>query len=139
ANLMVAENTGNLINYKGESIPYTCRVYQLEDYYVIFETPEVNFYGRGTQTQASIMAYDMCNIAKTLLIEKEVLLARYSSKEMIVSSKEELSLFETIVPVNGRVDDVLHSFEIEETYQNHEDIDFDNYATDEFNEEDLMP
>lgn len=134
---LVASKTGEYTDFKGVVKPYECHVYKFDDYFVVFEADNIYFYGRGTQTQVAAMVFNMCNIAKTVEIEKDTVLTKYSSKELIVSHKEQLNLFETIVPVNGRVDDLLQSFEIEEEKINKEEIDFDNFATDEFNEEEL--
>ena len=107
-----AERKDIFVDYEGKEVPYICRVYSYEgNYYVSFATREVSFYGVGSYVQAIGMLEHMMTTARSVSINEDEILSAYGSKELIVTEKEDLGLFEMYVPAEGRVDALLSSGE----------------------------
>ena len=49
----------------------------------------------------------MLLMARSALVRSEGIISAYSSKEVIDYEKQQVNLFETIMPVNGQINDFL--------------------------------
>ncbi|MEG2329574.1 hypothetical protein [Anaerorhabdus sp.] len=87
---------------------YVCEVYQYESLtMVLLSTQFMDFYAVGNEDEVVAIVSDMLKIAKTVQINKEEIVAAYSSKEAVQYKKQALNLFEVAVPENGRVDEMI--------------------------------
>ncbi|MEG2751206.1 MAG: hypothetical protein RR916_05330 [Anaerorhabdus sp.] len=87
---------------------YVCEVYQYESLtMVLLSTQFMDFYAVGNEAEVVAIVSDMLKIAKTVQINKEEIVAAYSSKEAVQYKKQALNLFEVAVPENGRVDEMI--------------------------------
>ncbi len=67
----------------------------------------MNFYTTGSRAEIMTVAGEMLKIARTISIKEEEIISHYSSKEVIEYEREQLQLFEVMIPENGRIDEML--------------------------------
>ncbi|MCI5773128.1 MAG: hypothetical protein MR210_01065 [Erysipelotrichaceae bacterium] len=106
---LVAQSIGNYTDYDGTSYPYQSYIYHLPngDYYLTMDTQYVFFSAIGNEYQVLEVADQMLKIAKSVSIDDEEIMIAYSAKERIIFEGEELSLYDQIIPVEGKVSDML--------------------------------
>jgi hypothetical protein len=120
--------SGEYTDYKNKTYPYYVDVFKVNDvYYLKLNSKYVSFYVNGNEASLINISRKMLQIAKSIDIYEEEILSDFSSKEIIEYTKEEIQLFDVIVPVNGKIQDILDG----------EDIRPDGYG-DDYNEEDRM-
>lgn len=87
---------------------YKCEVYKYDSLtMLLLSTQFMDFYAVGNENELVAIAADMLNIAKTVQVHTDKIVATYSSKEAVQYKKEALNLFEVSVPENGRVDEMI--------------------------------
>ncbi len=99
---------GEYSDYEDVISKYQCDVYLKGNiYYLVMETRYMNFYTTGSRAEIMTVAGEMLKIARTISIKEEEIISHYSSKEVIEYEREQLQLFEVMIPENGRIDEML--------------------------------
>ncbi len=99
---------GRYKDYLNEDRQYVCSVYQSgEKYYIIFNTDYMTFYGSGTEGEIRNIAPEMLKLAKTVAIDQEEVISAYVSKEIIEYEREQLQLYDVMIPENGRIEEMM--------------------------------
>lgn len=107
---------GNLIYNKNSyfyddddnMISYFFNLYEYEDKYLMyFVDTHINIYAYCDYDEIELMATKIYALAKSCVVDDTAVLANYSSRDVIEYHKSTVDLFEKIMPVEGRVDDML--------------------------------
>lgn len=102
------ENSGTYINKDKEDEKYDFKVYKYEDDYILLlTTRQVLSYGYCDKTRVSLLADKMYQVVKGTSVNEQLIIANYSSKDVIDYQKNTVNLFGEHFPVNGRIDDLL--------------------------------
>ncbi len=103
---------GVALNYKNEEVKYIYNVYKYEDMHILeLDSTLVNIVSQSNDYDLLQISRYMMQILKSFNIKQENILMDYSSKETIEFSKENIEIFEQIVPVDGKINDILEGSE----------------------------
>lgn len=87
---------------------YLYKVYEYdEDYLSYFLSKDLIFYGYATRDDIVALSSRILLMAKGTIVREDDVAAGYSLKNEIDYEKKQVNLFETIMPVNGNVNDFL--------------------------------
>ena len=87
---------------------YTYRVYDYEGRYLTyFVSKDLIFYGFAYEDDLLGMTSRILLMAKGAVVRHDDVVANYSLRDEIDFEKKQVNLFETIMPVNGNVNDFL--------------------------------
>ena len=96
------------IDSDGDSHEYIYEVYEYDDRYLsYFASKELVFYGYATGSDIVNLSSRILLMAKGASVRENDVIASYSSRNEIDYEKKQINLFETIMPVNGNVNDFL--------------------------------
>ncbi|MFV0479824.1 MAG: hypothetical protein ACK5LZ_04570 [Anaerorhabdus sp.] len=100
--------SGSYIDYTGVTFDYECWIYNSQGtYYAIMNTEYMTFYASGSQQEMTIVVPEMLKIAKTILVNEESVVTSYFSKEVIEYEREQLQLYDVMIPENGRIEEMM--------------------------------
>ena len=88
--------------------PYLCKIYSYEEGYLLyFVCEDAIFYGYVNGEDLLPLCSRVLLIAKSLKVDNEDIIADFSFKDVIDYQKKPVNLFETIMPVNGNINEFL--------------------------------
>ncbi len=133
---LIATVNGEYADFDNSIYPYQSYVYQLSDneYYLTIDTQYVFFSAIGNASQIIDVVKPIMKIAKSIEINSDAIMLEYSAKERITFEGEELSLYDEIIPTEGRVIDM-----IDKTNQNTETDINEPSTPDQGNNTDMLP
>ena len=108
--LLVATVNGEYSDFDNSIYPYQSYIYQLSDdeYYLTIDTQYVFFSALGNAKQIIDVVKPIMKIARSIEINSDAIMLEYSAKERITFEGEELSLYDEIIPTEGRVSDMIN-------------------------------
>ena len=105
---LVYAKEGTYLSYEGQENEYLYRVYEYEDdYLAYFLSRGLIFYGFASREDIVELSSRIYLIARSSTVSKDNVIAVYSSKDVIDYEKKQVDLFETIMPVNGNINDFM--------------------------------
>ncbi|MDO4199098.1 MAG: hypothetical protein Q4D13_08960 [Erysipelotrichaceae bacterium] len=100
--------TGVYCDGSGELVYYRFNVYSYDkDYLLLFSSKNINIYGYSCANDVVPVSSRMLLLAKGVNIREESIISKYSSKEVIDYERQQVDLFQSTLPVNGRIDEML--------------------------------
>lgn len=91
-----------------DQISYIYNLYNYGDQYLIhFMSSIVNFYGYAYQNDVAGLTSKMLLIAKSVETNKDDVINDYSSKDVINYEKKQINLFDLVLPVNGKLEELF--------------------------------
>lgn len=101
--------SGTTTNFKGFDLPYTVDVKSVDTkrVWLNLKTPTVVLSSILPLASASEIAYDMVRIARSVVVDKQLVVANFSNKEVIQYQKETLDMFTQLAPESGTVMDMI--------------------------------
>lgn len=76
-------------------------------YYILFDTPQISFYGLTNPQEADLVLQAMIRILKSTSINTDEIISTFDREEAAKSERMELDLFEEIIPENGRLEEIV--------------------------------
>ena len=105
---LVYERSSTYMDMDGREHAYTYRVYSYENRYLsYFQSKDLLFYGYASLSDIADMTSRILLMAKSAAIRESDVISTYSSKTEVDYEKKQVNLFETIMPVNGNVNDFM--------------------------------
>ena len=105
---LVYEKHGVYVTSDDDTLDYIYKLYQYEDRYLAsFRSRDLIFYAYINEEDIVPSASRMLLMAKGVHVKEEEVIADYSLKDVIDYEKKQVNLFETIMPVNGNINDFL--------------------------------
>ena len=105
---LVYEKRSSFLNGDGENIDYVYKVYEYDnDYLSYFVSRDLIFYAHALKGDIAAVSSRIYLMAKGAKVKSSDVIAKYSSKDVIDYEKKQVNLFETIMPVNGNINDFL--------------------------------
>ena len=102
------EMTGSYLSYNGKEIQYIYRLYKYNKEYVLhLKTSDMNYYGNIKVSDIRDVTSEIFIIAKSTKVNNEEVINAYSNKEIISYQKKQIDLFDTVLPNNGQLSDML--------------------------------
>ncbi|MFV0380522.1 MAG: hypothetical protein ACK5KQ_06845 [Anaerorhabdus sp.] len=99
---------GSYVDINNQELEFKCNIYQNRSHsYIEFNTKYMNFYASGSLTEVVGIADNMLTIAKSVTINEDRILTAYSAKEIVEFEKEQLKLYEVMIPENGRIEEMM--------------------------------
>ena len=99
---------GTYKDNEGNDREYIFRVYEYDEEYLLhFLTKDLVFYGYGERNDLIPLASRIFLIARGADVRTSAVLADFSTIDVIDYHKKQVNLFETIMPVNGSINDFL--------------------------------
>jgi len=107
-NKLVYYHEGNYINTKQESIKYFFKVYEYNKQYLLHMNSQmVNVYAYSKQADVKQTTAKILLISKCLEVNVENVMANYSTKDVIDYQKKQINLFDLILPVDGKLEEIF--------------------------------
>lgn len=107
-------NEGTYTDSDQKAFSYKLNVYTYGDNYLIeFSSKNLKIYGYTNLSDLVPLCSRIFVLAKGAYVREDVIIANYSSKEVIDYHKKQVDLFESILPVNGRIDELLVKEEVQ--------------------------
>ena len=104
----VYERTGNYVDNEKASHEYIYKVYEHDGKYLSeFVSRDLVFYGYGTKSDIIPLSSRILLMAKGAIVREKNVVDAFSSRNEIDYEKKEVNLFETVMPVNGNVNDFM--------------------------------
>lgn len=105
--LLYSRNS-TFLNGEGKNEEYLFCVYSYDrEYLICLSTRELILYGYADREDLIPVSSRMLLMARSASVRSEQIVSAYSSKEVIDYEKQQVNLFETIMPVNGQINDFL--------------------------------
>lgn len=87
---------------------YVYKLYKKDDKYIFhLKTVNINFYGSSNLSDIVQLSKHLIMISKSITIEKDTILKNYYKKDVIDYSKKQIDLFDSSLPSNGKLSDML--------------------------------
>lgn len=92
----------------GSEIHYFFNLYEYDGIYLMHLANNcINIYGYCEQRDIELMASKIYNLLKSADVDTSAVLTNYSSRDVIEYRKSTVNLFEAVMPVEGRIDDMM--------------------------------
>ena len=96
------------LNEENKQVEYLFNVYEYDEEYLLYlVSKDLVFYGYVDNEDLIPLSSKMLLMARSASIKNNDIISNFSSKEVIDYEKKQVSLFETIMPVNGQINDFL--------------------------------
>ncbi len=123
---VLAKSAGRFADFLGEEHPFEVTLYRMNDeVFTYMKTDLLEFFSISSELPALQTAETMIRIARTVRVDRDAVIAAYSSRQEINYERKRLELFQNVVPENGVIDELF------EGNSNYAGI-VDNYAGDNF-------
>ena len=105
---LIKEISGEYVDKNQNKLNYRLRVYEVDDFYIAYlKTPYADLYANVYLGDLIKVSSQMLIIAKSLSINEEKIISENSNRSEIDYIKEQIELFEIVVPENGRIEEIL--------------------------------
>lgn len=105
---LIYEHEGYFTNENDRREKYLFNLYRYDEQYLLyFVSKDVNFYGYTCLNEVVLMARKILDVAKSVSVAEDAIVSTYSNSAVIDYRKSYVDLFKTIMPVAGRIDDLM--------------------------------
>ena len=105
---LIAQNEGEYSNYDEEIHPYTVNLYQIHNgVLVLFHSDTIDFYSICDKYTAVEMVQVMMRIARSIHIDRELVVSTFSRQQVISNKKEAIQLFQNLAPESGVIEQLF--------------------------------
>lgn len=105
---LIYNKQGSFKNYKDEDKRYICHLYNYEETYILnIISTDVNYFGTTNINDINDLINHLLTITKNIDVLKEDVIKNYSNKEIIDYKKKQINLFNTNMPTNGPLSEML--------------------------------
>lgn len=102
------EHFGTYLDIDNNLIDYFYRVYEYEDDCLVhLMSKNMNFYASTIKDNLYDLTSKLLIIAKTCEVNNVDVISAYSSKSVIDYQKKQINLFDLVLPVNGKLDELI--------------------------------
>lgn len=123
-NSPIAQSSGEYVDTNEKTHSYEVSIYEINGYYIsIFSSDTVEFYSVLDALSSCEIIKDMLMIARSINVDKNAVLKKYSNKNTVDYKSEKIELFEQIVPESGRIEELFEDTQNdgEDTTEKNED------------------
>lgn len=107
-NKLIYNRTGSFNNIDNKIVDYFIKTYQYDDECLVyFVTNELNFYGHAKEDKVGLLVNKIIQMTGTCVVNNDKVLEDFSSINVIDYEKKAVNLFESIYPVEGRIEDLM--------------------------------
>ena len=107
--LLDYEKNGIFVRDDESQSNYAIRIYkQNDDYLLHFQTSELNYYCLCKSYDLVDVVKHLFTISKSIVLDKDVIVANYSNKDVIEYQKKQVNLFEYEIPVSGFLSELVN-------------------------------
>lgn len=105
---LVYKNNGTYNNQENINKAYILKVYAYKDLYALeFITSDMNYYGSVNKNEIDEVVKHLLIMAKNTSVDNEAIVKDFSNKDVIDYKKKQINLFDTSMPVNGELTEIL--------------------------------
>lgn len=105
---LLYDRNGIYRDIDGNDKTYQYRVYSYDDRYLsCFYSRDLLFYGYASAEDIVPLSSRILIMAKSARVKEDAVIAAYSSKDVIDYEKKQVNMFETVMPVNGNINEFL--------------------------------
>lgn len=105
---LVYSHVGTYSDLRDREFDYFYRLYQYDDRYLLhLMSRTVNIYSSCNKYDVVPISSKMLLLARTIKVDEDDVVTDYSTKDVIDYHKKQVNLFDLVVPVNGKVEELL--------------------------------
>ncbi len=105
---VLAKSAGRFSDFLGEEHPFEVTLYRMKDeVFTYMKTDLLEFFSISGELPALQTAETMVRIARTVRVDRDAVIATYSSRQEISYERKRLELFQNVVPENGVIDELF--------------------------------
>lgn len=105
---LIYSHTGTYSDIRNREFDYFYRLYQYDGRYLMhLMSRTVNIYSSCNKYDVVPISSKMLLLARTIKVDEDDVITDYSAKEVIDYEKKQVNLFDLVVPVNGKVEELL--------------------------------
>ena len=102
------KNSGGYETFEGLKKSYIYRLYDYEGTYVFhLLTNDMNYYGTAAKSDLKTLVRHLMTIAKNTTVATDDIISTYSNKDVIDYRKKQIDLFDSNLPTNGELSNLL--------------------------------
>ena len=107
-NRLFYKKEGTYKDDEGNKMEYIFRIYEYDEEYLLhFLTKDLIFYAYGERNDLIPLASRIFLLARSAEVRTSAVLADFSTIDVIDYHKKQVNLFETVMPVNGSIQDFM--------------------------------
>lgn len=105
---VIFSSGGQFINANEINTSFFVKLYQINEYYFyILKTQDVSIYAKCLKQDLLEVGDKIFILAKTVIVDKELVLSDYMDKDVIDYEKKAIELFDTKMPESGIINDLI--------------------------------
>lgn len=105
---LLANKNGTYIDYFNEEHPYDICLYQVSNgVLTLFHSDTIDLYSISGKYDAVEISKVMMRIARSIKIDRELVISTFSRQQMIYNKKETIQLFQNLAPESGVIEQLF--------------------------------
>lgn len=112
---LVYSKSGDFLDIDNHQCNYIFEVFKSNGKYLVaFKTDVMNYYAYSGEGNLPLLTKRLFEIAKSLSVSRDNVIANYSNVDIIDYRREQVNLFETLIPKEGHLEDIIIDKEIDD-------------------------
>lgn len=105
---LVYSREGTYLNHDEIEVEFIYNIYAVNNKYLIsFKTDDMNYYAYVSRNSLELLTKRLFMLAESMSINSESVVAYYANVDMIDYTREQVNLFETVIPREGQLEEIL--------------------------------
>lgn len=105
---LVYSREGTYLNHDEIEVEFIYNIYAVNNKYLIsFKTDDMNYYAYVSRNSLELLTKRLFMLAESMSINSESVVAYYANVDMIDYTRKQVNLFETVIPREGQLEEIL--------------------------------
>ena len=105
---LIYQNKGIYRDYDDIECHYDFEVYEINEHYLLnLKTDDMCYYAYTTIDNVELLTKRLFSLAESMSMNRELIISDYSNFDAIDYRRQQINLFETIIPQEGKVEDII--------------------------------
>lgn len=105
---LVYSKEGTYLNHDEIEVEFIYNIYAVNNKYLIsFKTDDMNYYAYVSRNSLELLTKRLFMLAESMSINSESVVAYYANVDMIDYTRKQVNLFETVIPREGQLEEIL--------------------------------
>lgn len=105
---LVYSREGTYLNHDEIEVEFIYNIYAVNNKYLIsFKTDDMNYYAYVSRNSLELLTKRLFMLAESMSVNSESVVAYYANVDMIDYTRKQVNLFETVIPREGQLEEIL--------------------------------